>query len=327
MISRLKNDSQLRLIVLLGLTTAAAVAVFSVYRLWQGHWSAAAIDLVIVAVLCGPVIHALRTGDTRRSGLVLCVINSIACAAASWVIGPTASQWLYLVLMSNFFITTPAPALVSNIALTIAVLSMPHLFGSPLQTVAVAVTATLSTLFAYLFALRVREDQMKLETMASLDVLTGVPNRRMMERSLTAAVERRLEGEGSFGLVILDLDNFKGVNDTFGHAAGDAAIADLATILKFEMRRNDSVFRFGGEEFVVLVTVSTREELHAVTERLRLAVRKGLRGPGGRITVSLGAALLGSEDRWQEWFSLADAALYRAKNLGRDNSVVCDIND
>ena len=327
MISKLKNDSQLRLIVLLGLTAAAAVAAFSVYRLSQGHWSAAAIDLVIVAVLCAPVIYALRTGDTRRSGLALCVINSIACAAASWVIGTNASHWLYLVLMSNFFITTPVPALVSNIVLTITVLSMQHLFGSPLHTVAVAVTATLSILFAYLFALQVREDQMKLENLASLDVLTGVPNRRMMERSLTVAVDRHREGEGNFGLVILDLDNFKDVNDTFGHAVGDAAIADLATILKFEMRRNDSVFRFGGEEFVVLVTVDTREELHALTERLRLAVRKGLRGPGGSITVSLGAALLSSEDRWQEWFSLADAALYRAKNLGRDNSVVCDIDD
>ncbi len=321
MISKLKSDSQLRIIVVLGLTTAAAVSVFAAYRIMQAQWSAATIDLVIVAMLCGPVIHAWRTGDTRRSGLALCVINSLSCAAAAWVIGPVGSQWLYLVLMTNFFITTPLPAVLCNLSLTVAVLLVPDLFGSGLHTVAVAVTAAMVTFFAYLFAIRVRDDQQELETMASVDVLTGVPNRRMMESALTTAVERRNSEGGRYGLIILDLDLFKEVNDTYGHAAGDAAIADLAAILKHEMRRGDSVFRFGGEEFVAVVAVDSADELNAVAERLRLAVRSGLRGPGGRITVSLGAAMLGSEDRWQEWFSLADEALYRAKKNGRDNTV------
>ena len=324
MFEQLKKDSQLRILTLLGLTTALILSLFALYRASRGEWAAAVTDVVIVIALCAPVAWALYTGNTRGPGLFLCVINSIACATASWVIGPAASQWLYLVLMSNFFVTTPLPALLSNLALTVAVLSMPHLFGSNLQTVAVAITAALVTFFAYLFAIRVRDDQKQLETMASLDALTGVANRRMMERALTAAVDRRNEGGGSHGLIILDLDLFKEVNDTYGHAAGDAAIADLATILKFEMRRDEAIFRFGGEEFVAVVAVNTPDELKAVAERLRTAVRNGLRGPAGRITVSLGAAMLGNEERWQEWFSLADEALYRAKKNGRDNTVVAE---
>ncbi len=322
LLQRLKTDSQLRLITLLGLTTAFMLSLFAIFRASRGEWAAALTDAAIVVVLCGPVAWALRTGSTRGPGLVLCVTNSIACAVAAWVIGPTASQWLYLVLMTNFFITTPLPALASNLLLTVTVLLMPHLFGPGFQTAAVAVTAALVTMFAYLFAVRVRDDQKQLETMASLDALTGVPNRRMMEREMTSAVERRRERGDSYGLIILDLDLFKEVNDTFGHAAGDAAIADLAAILKFEMRSGDSIFRFGGEEFVAVVAVKTAEELQAIAERMRMAVRNGLRGPAGRITVSLGAAMLGSEDRWQEWFSLADEALYRAKKNGRDNVVV-----
>ncbi len=324
MLQRLKSDSQLRLIALLGLTTAFMLSVFAIFRAFRGEWPAALTDAAIAAMLCGPVAWALRSGNTRGPGLVLCVTSSIACAVAAWVIGPSASQWLYLVLMTNFFITTPRPALASNLLLTFAVLLMPHLFGSAFQTAAVAVTAALVTLFAYLFAIRVRDDQQQLETMASLDALTGVPNRRMMERALTSAVERHREEDQSYGLIILDLDMFKEVNDSFGHAAGDAAIADLAVILKFEMRQGDAIFRFGGEEFVALVSVQTAAELQAAAERLRIAVRNALRGPGGRITVSLGAAMLGSEDRWQEWFSLADEALYRAKKNGRDNTVISD---
>ncbi len=322
MLERLKKDSQLRLITLLGLTTAFMLSLFAIFRASRGEWAAAAIDAGIVALLCGPVAWALRTGNTRGPGLVLSVTNSVGAGVAAWVIGPSASQWLYLVLMTNFFITTPRPALFCNVLLTLIVLSVPGLFGSTFQTASVAVTAAMVTMFAYLFAIRVREEQNQLETMASLDALSGLPNRRMMERALTRAVERRDEGESGHGLIILDLDMFKDVNDTYGHAAGDAAIADLAVILKFEMRRGDSIYRFGGEEFVALVAVQTGDELRAVAERMRKAVRNGLRGPGGRITVSLGAAMLGSEESWQEWFSLADEALYRAKKAGRDNVVV-----
>ena len=141
-------------------------------------------------------------------------------------------------------------------------------------------------------------------------------------RALADAVNRFQRGECGFGLVVLDLDHFKGVNDQYGHAAGDAAIADLASILRFEMRRNDQVFRFGGEEFVALLELDNIEDLETTTERLRKAVRASLRGPGGRITISLGAALLREHEKtWHDWFSRADAALYRAKAQGRDRVV------
>jgi diguanylate cyclase (GGDEF)-like protein len=149
-----------------------------------------------------------------------------------------------------------------------------------------------------------------------------MPNRRMMERGLQDALSRHRAGDRNHGLLIVDIDHFKEVNDTYGHAAGDAALADLASILKFEMRKLDRVFRFGGEEFVVLLHVDSRDDLWAASERLRQAVRNGLRGPGGRITISLGGAMAGEEERWQEWFSLADEALYRAKNNGRDSTVI-----
>jgi len=74
----------------------------------------------------------------------------------------------------------------------------------------------------------------------------------------------------------------------------------------------------------VLVEVSTAHDLRLAAERIRLGIRGALRGPGGRITVSAGAALLGQEDNWQEWFSLADSALYRAKNRGRDQSMLLE---
>jgi diguanylate cyclase (GGDEF)-like protein len=323
--NRLQRKSQLGIIVLLGLTTVFTLALFAVYRALHGQWAAASIDFGILVLIGAPVIYAIRTGRTVGVGMLLCITNSLGGLLACYVIGPASLPWIYLVLMTNFFITGPRLALGFNLLLTLALLLLPHMFTLPVDRMSAAVVAALVTLFAYLFALRVSSDHQVLEEMASLDALTGLPNRRMMERALEEAVFLHRTGKRSHGLLIADLDHFKEVNDSYGHAAGDAAIADLGTILKFEMRKNDRVFRFGGEEFVILLEADTAEDLLAASERLRQAVRNGLRGPGGRITVSLGGAMAGDEERWQEWFSLADEALYRAKNCGRDSSVIAGL--
>ena len=323
--NRLQRNSQLGIIVLLGLTTVLTLAIFAIYRGLHGQWAAASIDSGIALLIGAPVIYAMRTGRTIGPGMLLCTTNSLGCAIACYVIGPASLPWVYLVLMTNFFIAGPRQALVFNLLLTLVLLFLPHMFELPIDRMSAAVVAALVTMFAYLFALRVSSDHQVLEELASLDALTGLPNRRMMERALEEAMVLHRAGKRSHGLLIADLDHFKEVNDSYGHAAGDVAIADLGAILKFEMRKYDRVFRFGGEEFVMLLDADTPEDLRAASERLRQAVRNGLRGPAGRITVSLGGAMAGEEERWQEWFSLADEALYRAKNNGRDSSVIAGL--
>ncbi|MET0815105.1 MAG: GGDEF domain-containing protein [Pseudoxanthomonas sp.] len=325
MFNRLQRNSQLGILVLLGLITSFTLAVFAVYRVVQGQLGHATLDFSILVLICVPVLYAMRTGKSVGPGAFMCITNSVGCATACYLIGPTALPWVYLVLMTNFFIAGSRQALAFNLLLTVSLMLMPHMFGPLIDRVSAAVAAALVTLFAYLFALRVSTDHQVLEELASLDALTGLPNRRMMEQVLEEAVATNLAGKGSRGLLIADLDHFKEVNDTHGHNAGDVAIADLAAILKFEMRKHDQVFRFGGEEFVMLLNVDSAEGLRAAAERLRHAVRRGLRGPGGRITVSLGGAMAGEEETWQEWFSLADEALYRAKNSGRDSSVIAGL--
>lgn len=322
LLTRFQRNTQLGIVVLLGLTTALTLAIFAVVRAWQGEWAAAWIDFGIVVLICVPVLYAMRTGNTAGPGAFLCAANSLSCAVACYAIGSASLPWVYLVLMTNFFIAGPRQALACNLLLTSALLFIPHMFQAPIERMSAVAAGGLVTLFAYLSALRVSSDQQVLEELASLDALTGLPNRRMMERALEEATHAQRSGRRNHGLLIVDIDHFKEVNDSYGHAAGDAAIADLAAILKFEMRKQDRVFRFGGEEFVVLLDAASHEDLRAAAERLRQAVRSGLRGPAGRITVSLGGSLAGEEERWQEWFSLADEALYRAKNNGRDSSVI-----
>lgn len=274
------------------------------------------------------VIAALMVRKRGRrlamAGILLSISNVLGCLLAVWLIGSTALAWVYLVLMANFFIVRSQIAIVANLTLSGALLVMPGiLLGTPVNIPGMAVIV-LTMAFGYRFSRRVLGDRARLELLASLDTLTGLPNRRMLEKTLVQLIGDARNDRFQHALVVLDIDHFKAVNDRFGHNAGDTALSDLSMILRFELRENDKVFRFGGEEFVILVNARSREALESFTERMRKAVYQSLRGPGGRITISLGAAMYNGEPHWQDWFSRADAALYRAKAGGRDNYMIAE---
>jgi len=161
------------------------------------------------------------------------------------------------------------------------------------------------------------------------DDLTGCFNRRAFKRLFAREAERSAGLGRPLSLVFFDVDHFKGFNDRLGHAAGDDVLADLARQATELLSAEQLLFRWGGEEFVVLLSHTGAEEAGVFAERLRARVeeRVGVSGPGGRerVTVSLGVAThagQGEADE-SELLGSADAALYAAKAGGR-NRVMSD---
>jgi diguanylate cyclase (GGDEF)-like protein/PAS domain S-box-containing protein len=152
----------------------------------------------------------------------------------------------------------------------------------------------------------------KVEEMARRDALTGLPNRRALEEQLPRefAQARRRDG-ASLCLAILDIDHFKAYNDTHGHLIGDKLLRECAMAWDAELRAGDTIVRFGGEEFVVLLPDSGLEEAGRALERLRAAT------PDGQ-TCSVGLASWDGAESGDELIGRADAALYEAKETGRD---------
>lgn len=162
----------------------------------------------------------------------------------------------------------------------------------------------------------------ELRRLSRVDALTELFNRRAIEEMLQDEARRALRSNRPFSVLMIDADHFKGINDRFGHAAGDEALRHLARVVRAQMRDIDRVGRFGGEEFVVLLPgTASSEALHAA-ERVRDAlVRRSLTWQGEvvTLTVSVGvAAWRGPHDEVGALLKRADAALYRAKALGRD---------
>ena len=160
----------------------------------------------------------------------------------------------------------------------------------------------------------------RLSREALTDPLTGVWNKRAFTRQLGFALER--EEAWPFCLIMVDIDNFKGVNDTYGHQAGDRALVAIADRARSCLRKQDTLFRYAGDEFVILLLQTPREEALQVAERVRQAtanIRFTFRGQGElRITISMGVAQAEPGDTVESLFQRADQALYRAKQAGRD---------
>lgn len=169
--------------------------------------------------------------------------------------------------------------------------------------------------------IRARED---LRFQATHDVLTGIWNRRAVLDLLHREIERANRLRGSVGVLMLDLDHFKKINDTHGHLTGDAVLKATAERISQVVRSYDFVGRYGGEEFLVLLPGCDKEQAEQSGERIRLAVQASpviSAGSEISVTVSIGATATDGQAE-TEVLAIADAALYEAKSAGRNRTVV-----
>jgi len=157
-----------------------------------------------------------------------------------------------------------------------------------------------------------------LQEQAVTDPLTGAFNRRQLEVSLAAAVERRRRTGERASILLIDLDRFKDVNDAFGHAEGDRVLKALVALLERRFRKLDLVFRAGGEEFVLLLPGTRFNDAFAVAEEVRGRVLGARLLADWELSISVGVAELAIEQSVRAWIEEADGALYRAKRAGRN---------
>jgi len=164
----------------------------------------------------------------------------------------------------------------------------------------------------------------ELEQLSVTDSLTGLLNRRYLDKRLIEEIQRSKRHRFPMSLMMLDIDNFKSYNDTFGHQAGDAALKIVATVLQDILRGADVAARYGGEEFAILLPQTTSGEAAAIAERLRQRIER-TEFPKRKVTVSIGIAACSNEiDTPDDIIGAADYALYDAKNNGRNNVQVYD---
>ena len=159
---------------------------------------------------------------------------------------------------------------------------------------------------------------------AQTDELTGIANRRAFAIRFEDMFCGRDRREGLYALMVIDIDHFKRINDTLGHAAGDKVLKEVVRLLQEQLRSSDFVARYGGEEFVILLSGAAEDAALQIAEKLRRTIKAApFRSRGERVpvTISCGVGTFGGEDTLEAVFERTDAALYAAKAQGRDRCV------
>ena len=164
--------------------------------------------------------------------------------------------------------------------------------------------------------IRAEEAAMQATIMAETDQLTGIANRRRTSLELDRAIQAAVQSRKPVSIAMFDIDHFKRINDTFGHEAGDDVLRRVANDAEKELRSGDTLGRFGGEEFVIVLPQATAHAAMMVAERVRAAIEAG--GSEPKVTISIGVAELATGETGQSLLRRADEALYAAKQGGRN---------
>lgn len=320
---RLRTNFRLSLIILFCLPAAIAIGGFAVFRFLDGDLAMGIVDTLLVLLLVGIVAYSLCTDRTRGAGIVLVLFNGLGVIAVMYLEGLVGLFWGYAAIIAAFFLSPVSVAVFETLSFILASIILADRIGVDAVVLAsYVVTTIIIAIFSFAFAMRSQIQRQQLQTMATIDPLTGAANRRVLEDELKIAIAEHERNGRSYGLLMLDLDYFKEVNDRHGHAEGDEVLCQLVQLIDEHTRRTDRLFRFGGEEFVLLLPDTSQSNLETASRHLRQVFRDYLKGPSGPITCSVGGALLRGGDSWESWLQRADHALYEAKGAGRDTIII-----
>lgn len=159
----------------------------------------------------------------------------------------------------------------------------------------------------------------RLDKLATFDMLAGVNNRRKFEMDIVTAVEKKEKYNSPFSIIMFDIDHFKQINDQFGHKMGDVILQEMASIVKRTLRESDRLFRWGGDEFVILLQETALKNAYKAAEKVRKTVEAyDFQVENTKITISLGVGEYMGESGIDQFLSGVDNALLKAKSGGKN---------
>ena len=266
------------------------------------------------------------------SALALCVLFYALYLDPSPVLAEVSLFSLYFWLPSIyifiFLIREGKSALfrAGVLYLLILCVSLPHALstidsGRPLDgfnALGQLYLSTASSIAVLFFFTKLKGQLRETQTLAQTDALTGIPNRRQIERLLELELERTRRYDLPFSLIFFDLDDFKKLNDSFGHDVGDRTLVEVTRLIMPHLRASDQFGRWGGEEFTILTTGTELKSAQQLADRLRTAIGDHHFEMDQHLSASFGIATYRPGDDGTTLIKRADVALYRAKAQGKD---------
>ncbi|MEJ2392573.1 MAG: GGDEF domain-containing protein [Gammaproteobacteria bacterium] len=312
-------------------TSIASLAIFwgSLY-IYSGYPWAGAIPLSYSLISLSSTLHLLilllpfllmwRLGGFANGSVVMIWGFFAPLAALFFIDLKAAARWMlaYIILLSFSAIFDHHFATLAR--------QMPATLNTVYFVMNTGCGFTLIALALYYFVKdrerayeQLRQNEIHIRELMLTDPLTGVPNRRHLDNRLAMELSRQTRYGQPLAIIMTDIDLFKRVNDSYGHAMGDKVLRDFAACLQENIRESDFLARFGGEEFVLLLPNSTEKEAQTMAERMRSAVKAlHFEIPSLHITSSFGVTLTRQGEDMSAVLDRVDKAMYMSKTRGRD---------
>ncbi len=303
---------------------------FAIYRLLQGQLAVGLIELFGVAVVS--IIGAIvwKTRNTKITGFVLSAFMLGGTIGVNYLIGPSILFWLFPIVITVCFLNNTKIAAALLIPSIFALLPLLINERNIVEVVSIMLTLFITQIFGHIVSYKIKEQHERLQSLANRDGLTGAMNRRSLDDRLDILQNlyfrhRRKNGNMS-SVILFDIDNFKAINDNYGHLEGDQILIRLTETIKKYIRRTDELYRYGGEEFVLLVNGASLIKAAELAEKIRVLIENTKLSSKTKVTASFGVAEVQRHESSSKWLARADDALYRAKRAGKNRVFLANAN-
>lgn len=314
---RMRADFRFGVYCVFGALAVVLLLPIAIFRWHQGLLVVATVEFLIIAFFIGAVVAAWRGTDLERLGTLLALVMGFGGSVLT-TLSPIGLYWLYPIMMAiAFMVRARISAPVCLVVLAWLLFDNSALAATD-QPLAVIASMGANAMFAMVFAQRSDQNRGQLAELATRDALTGAENRRALERELDIAAAGFGRDGRPVALALMDIDHFKKINDRYGHDEGDRVLQSFVRLVQASVRRTDRLFRYGGEEFVLLMPGTDALALELAMSHLRTQIRENLKARGEPVTISIGGAILQPRETHEACLARADSALYRAKERGRN---------
>jgi len=291
---------------------------------WFSHDIPLLASSLILCLVCYNTLfyHATRNKPSPISYPFLVFTLGLTLVLAVYYVGPLPILWTYPILVAVFFLIPLRLANICNILMVLPIALMLYLNHELTMALRYIGSVVATMILGNAIVTTINSLQQQLLTQSITDPLTGTFNRRHMDLMLTQQTQQNDRNQMTSSILILDIDFFKQINDQHGHAVGDAVLQQLVNKLFSNLRQSDTIFRLGGEEFLILLHHTNSTQATIIAENLRKLLSKiNINQTEQCITVSVGVAELTAGMSTKEWLKVADSCLYSAKRQGRNKVI------
>jgi diguanylate cyclase (GGDEF)-like protein len=314
----LKRSADELIVLGICLISLSGLIPFIIVRIMRGDWLVAAIDC-IGAVCCVICIRRIwLTGSIAFIGPFIAVLAMAGMSANIVLLGLQDLYFLYPVVVLAFFLMAPLHALLVGSIASCFVAFYIHPELPTFETLKFLFSILGTAFLSFTFAWQRNRQRDLLEQQSRLDPLTGAGNRRALHEQLEELISIHDRDKQPMSLIILDLDDFKDINDQHGHLIGDAVLKRLTKIITQRIRTTDHLYRYGGDEFMILANHSDAETTRILAEDIRSLVNEDKTLADTSLGVSIGISEYRPSEKADDWLHRADSAMYSVKRNGKN---------